>query len=69
MPVKENVYMACSRDGGLLSYLLPADWANGKRVHIIKMDDPKKVHVDFKINEGNLEFQTEPNSPYKVFYR
>lgn len=69
VPVEENVYFACSRDGGVLRYALDSDWADSSRIRVLKMKaDGMRDEVAFSTVGGNIEFTAEPNAPYKVVY-
>jgi hypothetical protein len=69
IPVKENVYFACSKDGGLLSYPVPTGWEDKKDIEVLRMNaNGSRKKVRFNLRNGNLEFQTEPGAPYKVVY-
>ncbi|KPK84875.1 MAG: hypothetical protein AMS27_08800 [Bacteroides sp. SM23_62_1] len=69
VPVKKNVFMACSRNGGIISYRIPVDWKNGKKINVFRVDkDGSPESIEFDLNGRCLEFNTESNMPYKVIY-
>lgn len=69
VPEKENVYFACSRDGGVLRYALDPGWADSSRIRVLKMKaDGTRDEVAFTVAGGNIEFTAEPETPYKVVY-
>jgi hypothetical protein len=69
VPVEENVYMACSRDGGLLSYHVPREWTAEENIQVLKMnEDGSRNNIEFYISDRKIEFQTEPEAPYKIIY-
>jgi len=69
VPIKKNVFMACSRDGGLFSYPLPEGWSSEKRIQAFKINgDGSQINIQFRLIDKNLEFNTEANIPYKVIY-
>ncbi len=68
-PIDKNVFLACSRTGGLISYRIPNDWKNAKKIMVYKvMMDGSLNHIDSSIKSYNLEFNAEPDAPYKVVY-
>lgn len=70
VPVKKNVYFACSREGGLLSYPVPSGWENKKNIEVLMMNaDGSRKKISSVVRNGNLEFKTEPAAPYKVVYQ
>lgn len=69
-PVKNNVHLACSRDGGLFSYRIPNEWKNSEKINVFTINkDGSLGNIEFSLNNGRLEFITEPNVPYKVIYK
>jgi hypothetical protein len=69
VPVNRHSVMACSRDGGLLAYSLPADWRDPKNIRVWKLNaDGTRASVKFRVSKGNLSFNAEPNASYKVQY-
>ena len=67
VPVSDNEIMACSRDGGGFSYLLPGGWNKGKNISVWKLNaDGTRDAVKFKVSKGKITFQSLPNAPYKV---
>ena len=70
IPVGKNVYMACSKNGGSISYPVPEGWADGEEIQVYKMNGyGSRNNVKFKLTNGNLEFYSRPNVPYKVIYQ
>jgi hypothetical protein len=70
IPVKKNVFMACSRNGGPISYPVPKRWTVGEKIQVYKMNgDGSRNGVKFKLTDGDLEFYSEPDVPYKVIYQ
>ena len=68
-PVKDNVYLAMSRDGGLLSVPMPAAWKESGKVKVYAIQrDGSLRDVNHTINGVFLEFNTQPNAAYKVIY-
>jgi len=69
-PIKNNVYLACSRDGGLISYRIPNEWKNREKIKVFSINkDGSLGSIEFSINDRWLEFDAEPNAPYKVIYK
>ena len=69
-PVKENVYFAASRAGGLLSVQIPSVWIENDRIKVFAVQsDGSLKSIPNKIRGRFLEFDTEPNAPYKVIYK
>lgn len=69
VPVKKNIYFACSKEGGFLSYPAPPGWEDKKNIEVLWMNaDGSRKKVRFGLRNGNLEFKTEPAVPYKVIY-
>jgi len=63
------VILACSRDGGMLSYRIPNDWKNPEKVKVSSInEDGSLTAVKFNIIDRYLKFNTEPNAPYRVVY-
>jgi len=68
-PVKDNVYFAASRDGGLLSVMIPATWKESGKIKVFAVQkDGSLKNIDHKLKDSFLEFNTEPNAAYKVIY-
>ncbi len=68
-PVKENVYFAATRDGGLLSVRIPILWKENDRIKVFAVQsDGSLKSIPYNISARFLEFDTEPNAPYKVIY-
>ncbi len=69
VPVKKDVYMACSMNGGLISYPVPREWTDTNKIHVFKLNsDGTRNDTDFKTENGNIGFNSDPNAPYKVVY-
>ena len=68
-PIEKNVFLACSQMGGILSYRVPNDWKDANKIKVYKIIiDGSLNHIDSSIKGCNLEFNAEPNAPYKVVY-
>ncbi|MFH0758014.1 MAG: hypothetical protein V2B15_12065, partial [Bacteroidota bacterium] len=68
-PIKENTCLACSRDGGLISYQIPHEWKDPHKIEVFRIDtDGKPVKSGFRMKGRSLELDTEAHSPYKVLY-
>jgi hypothetical protein len=68
-PIRRNTYLACSKDGGLISYQIPDEWKDSKKIEVfIINEDGNLTKSGFRLKDRKLEFETEANSPYKVFY-
>jgi hypothetical protein len=68
-PVKENVYFAASRDGGLLSVRIPVLWKENDRIKVFAVQgDGSLKSIFHNIRNGFLRFDTKSNAPYKVIY-
>lgn len=68
-PIDKNVFLACSQAGGIISYRIPNEWKNAEKIKVYKViKDGSLNHIDSSIKGSNLEFNTEPNAPYKVVY-
>jgi hypothetical protein len=69
-PVKDNVFLACSKKGGIINYRIPDRWENTEKVKVYTIkEDGKLEQVKFVLNDRYLEFNTDPNVPYKVIYK
>ncbi len=69
VPIKKDVFLACSRDGGCISYPAPEGWNSADRIHVYRMNADGSTHeLPFELFDGNLEFSAEPQAPYKVVY-
>lgn len=69
VPIKKNVFLACSRDGGILNYRIPDTWNEIGHIgvfHVLKNGELEKI--GFNLKNRNLEFQAEPEVPYKIIY-
>lgn len=70
VPVKENVIMACSRDGGAFSYALPKNQDDGKNIAVWKLNaNGTRDKVKFKVSKGSIHFESLPNEPYQIVFR
>lgn len=70
VPVTENAYMACSREGGTLSYPIPDGWSEEEKITVYRLNsEGTRMMVDVNTVDGNIEFHTEPEVPYKVVYQ
>ena len=69
-PIKKNVFLACSRNGGIISYRIPAEWTNVEKIKAFRINkDGSLENIVFRLNGRCIEFNTEPDAPYKVIYR
>ena len=69
-PINKNVFLACSRDGGMISYRIPNDWVNVERIEVFGInEDGSLKKIGCNLNGRYLEFDTESNKPYKVIYK
>jgi hypothetical protein len=70
VPAGNNVYFACSKNGGSWKYNIPAAWKDNKKISVYKMnDDGSRVKVLFNVGKGQLEFNAAANVPYKIIYK
>ena len=70
VPVTERACMACSREGGIFSYPVPAGWTEKEKIIVLKLNgEGAGTGVEVKTVHGNIEFSAEPNTPYKVVYQ
>jgi hypothetical protein len=68
-PVKDNVFLAISRAGGLISYRIPNEWKFGERIKVFTINkDGSLIQVKCNLAGRYLEFNTEPDTPYRVVY-
>jgi hypothetical protein len=66
-PIGKNVFLACSQAGGIVSYRIPKDWENAKKIRVYKViKDGSLDNIDSSIKGSYLEFYAEPNAPYRV---
>jgi len=70
IPAGKNIFMACSRDGGLFSYPVPAEWGDKEKIQVYKMNsDGSRTNLKFSLHNGNLEFYSEAKVPYRIVYQ
>jgi hypothetical protein len=68
-PIKKNVFLACSGNGGLISYRIPEDWNDKEHIKAFRINkDGSLRNIEFGLNGRYLEFTTEPDVPYKIIY-
>lgn len=68
-PIDKNVFLACSRAGGIISYRIPNEWKDAKKIKVYKVvKDGSLNFIDSGMTGSNLEFNAEPNAPYRVVY-
>jgi hypothetical protein len=68
-PIKDNVFLACSRAGGIISYRIPDEWKDGERIKVfIINNDGSLKSVEYILHDRYLEFNSDPDVPYKVIY-
>jgi hypothetical protein len=68
-PIKENVFLACSREGGLMSVRIPLDWKENARIKVFGVEkDGSLKGVAHTFNGRYLEFKTEPDAAYRIAY-
>ncbi len=68
-PINKNVFLACSRDGGIISYRIPNEWVNVERIKVFGInEDGSLKKIGCNMNGRYLEFDTESSKPYKVVY-
>jgi len=70
VPIKENIFLACSRDGGTFTYKVPARWTDLDRIAVYRIEKSGSLQeMDFTLEYRKLEFAAAPMTPYKVIYR
>ncbi|MFC2123208.1 hypothetical protein ACFLU5_00230 [Bacteroidota bacterium] len=63
------ITLACSRESGLISYRIPDEWKDRKKIEVFQVDeDGNPTKSEFRLKDRKLEFNAEANSPYKVIY-
>lgn len=68
-PIDKNVFLACSQAGGIINFRIPNDWTNENNIKVYKViKDGSLNRIDSSVKGCNLEFNAEPNVPYKVVY-
>ena len=68
-PINKNVFLACSREGGIISYRIPNDWEHIERIKVFGINEDGTLRtIDYKLSGRYLEFNTESNKPYRVTY-
>lgn len=68
-PINKNVFLACSRDGGIISYRIPNEWVHVERIKVFGInEDGSLKKIGCSLNGRYLEFDTESDKPYKVIY-
>ncbi len=68
-PIKDNVFLACSRAGGIISYRIPDEWKEGEKIKVfIINNDGSLKSVEYILHDRYLEFNSDPDVPYKVIY-
>lgn len=69
IPVRKNVFLACSRDGGCISYHIPDDWTDTGKIRVFDISkDGSLVNHESSLKDRILEFSTLPGEPYKIIY-
>ena len=68
-PIKNNVYLACSREGGVISCRIPIEWKNTEKIRVYRIEkDGALENTAFKIEEARITFSTISNAAYKILY-
>jgi Endo-alpha-N-acetylgalactosaminidase len=68
-PIEENVFLACSRDGGTLSYKIPDTWKNTEKIRVYSVNnDGSLKNIQYNLDDRLLKFITEPGAPYRVVF-
>jgi hypothetical protein len=70
VPIKENLYLGYSKDGGSFIYPISARWSErGEKMYIQKLsaDGELKELEDWRLENGVLKFLAEPHTPYRIF--
>ena len=69
-PIEKNVFLACSREGGIIKYRIPNDWDHSERIAVFAINEDGTLRkIDCQLTGRYLEFNTESNKPYKVTYK
>jgi len=67
VPMKDDLYLGYSKDGGLFDYPIPTTWRERRKIRVLKLSaDGKIEEVDCKLEDGALRFFAEPHTPYKI---
>jgi len=68
VPMKKDLYLGYSKDGGLFSYPFPAQWIKRRALHVLKLKASGETkEVGWRLDNGDLTFLAEQRSPYKIF--
>jgi len=68
-PINKNIFLACSREGGIINYRIPNAWKNTEGIKVLGINpDGSLMKIEYKLSGRNLQFNTESNKPYKVIY-
>ena len=68
-PIRENVLLAASRDGGLLTVRIPVKWKDTGRIKVFAVQkDGSLNNSSHRLNGRMLEFMTAPNAAYRIVY-
>jgi len=69
VPMKKDLYLGYSKDGGPFKYPLPAHWKKGRDVHVLKLSASGETEeVSFQLDKGFLSFLAGPGTPYKILF-
>jgi len=69
VPVKNDLHLGYSKDGGMFKYPVPAHWKKGQGIHVLKLSASGETEeVSFQSDKGLLRFLAEPGTPYKIVY-
>lgn len=69
-PISNNVYLSCSRAGGIIKYRIPEEWKELEKVKVFTIKENGSLeYVESVLNDRYLEFNSEPGVPYKIIYK
>jgi hypothetical protein len=70
VPMKKDLYLGYSKEGGLFKYPIPTQHKEKKCAHVLKLSASGETkEVNFQLDKNFLEYFAEPKTPYRIIFK